>query len=214
MPSRPRKKRAPAHPQTVFLLSPAHCGGRRAQILLSERAAFPLAVRLREQGAPIGDVFSFLSGLYFRGKLAYGRAFAHSRTAPDGVLVITPGRGLISPDTIVGLPDLRSIASVGVRPNEPRFREPLERDSAALASVLAREDRVVLLGSIATGKYVDIIESHFDGRLRFPDFVGRGDMSRGGLMLRCVLDRKELEYIPIAGATRHGKKPPRLRPLR
>ena len=212
---RPRKQRAPAHPQTVFLLSPAHCGGRRAQILLSERAAFPLAVRLREQGAPIGDVFSFLSGLYFRGKLAYGRAFAHSRTAPDGVLVITPGRGLISPDTIVGLPDLRSIASVGVTPNEARFREPLERDSAALASVLAREDRVVLLGSIATGKYVDIIESHFDGRLRFPcDFVGRGDMSRGGLMLRCVLDRKELEYIPIAGATRHGKKPPRLRPLR
>ena len=131
------------------------------------------------------------------------------------MLVITPGRGLISPDTIVGLPDLRSIASVGVTPNEARFREPLERDSAALASVLAREDRVVLLGSIATGKYVDIIESHFDGRLRFPcDFVGRGDMSRGGLMLRCVLDRKELEYIPIAGATRHGKKPPRLRPLR
>jgi len=60
-----------------------------------------------------------------------------------------------------------------------------------------------------------LIESHFDGRLRFPcDFVGRGDMSRGGLMLRCVLHRKELEYIPIAGATRHGKKPPRLRPLR
>jgi hypothetical protein len=202
------------HPQTVFLLSPAHCGGRRAQILLGERASFPLAVKLREEGAPIGEVFSFLSGLYFRGKLAYGQAFARARTAPHGVLVITPGRGLVSPDTIVGLQDLLAIATVGVAPDEPRFRRPLERDSAALASLLGREDRVVLLGSIATGKYVDIIESHFDGRLRFPsDFVGRGDMSRGGLMLRCVLDRKELEYIPMAGATRHGKKPPRLEPL-
>src|SRR5438552_18745439 len=110
---RPRKQRAPAHPQTVFLLSPAHCGGRRAQILLSDRAAFPLAIRLREQGAPIGDVFSFLSGLYFRGRLAYGRAFAHSPTAPDGALVITPGRGRTSPDTTVGLPRLRCIASAG-----------------------------------------------------------------------------------------------------
>jgi len=210
-------KRAPATalPQTVFLLSPAHCGGRRAQILLSERAAFPLALQLREKGAPIGEVFRFLSGLYFRGKLAYGQTFAHSHAAPHGVLVITPGRGLLSPDTIVGLHDLLTIASVGVAPEEPRFREPLERDSAALATVLARNDRVVLLGSIATGKYVDVIERHLDGRLRFPSaFVGRGDMSRGGLMLRCVLDRKELEYVPMAGATRHGKKPPRLKPLR
>ncbi len=160
-------------------------------------------------------MFSFLSGLYFRGKLAYGRAFASPRTAPHGVLVITPGRGLLSPETIVGHRDLLVIASVGVAPKEAQFSKPLERDSVALASVLAKDDRVVLLGSIATGKYVDIIESYFEGRLRFPgDFVGRGDMSRGGLMLRCVLDRKELEYIPIAGATRHGKKPPRLKPLR
>src|SRR3989442_3668338 len=101
MPSRPRKKRAPAHPQTVFLLSPAHCGGRRAQILLSERAAFPLAVRLREQGAPIGDVFSFLSGLNFPGKLAYARAFAHSRRAPDGARFIRPGPWSSLPDTAV-----------------------------------------------------------------------------------------------------------------
>ena len=201
--------------QTVFLLSPAHCGGKRAQILLRERASFPLAVQLREEGAPIGEVFSFLSGLYFRGKLAYGQTFARARTTPHGVLVITPGLGLVSPDTVVGLSDLLSIATVGVAPEEPRFRSPLERDSMALASVLDPEDRVVLLGSIATGKYVDIIQGHFKGRLRFPsDFVGRGDMSRGGLMLRCVMDRTELEYVPIAGATRHGKKPPRLKPLR
>jgi hypothetical protein len=200
--------------QTVFLLSPARCGGSRAQILLSERADFPLAVRLRETGAPLGEVFSFLSGLYFRGKLEYGRAFARPGSAP-GVLVITPGRGLVSPDVIVTLEDLHQIAEVGVALDEPRFREPLERDSAVLAGQLSGDDRVVLLGSIATGKYVDIIEHRLDGRLRFPiAFVGRGDMSRGGLMLRCVLNQEELEYVAIAGAVRHGARPPRLEPLR
>jgi len=184
-------------------------------MVFSERAAFPLAARLRESGAPIGEVFSFLSGLYFRGKLAYGREFARTETIPNGVLVITPGRGLVPSDTIVTLADLRGIAEVGVTPEESRFREPLERDSAELAAALSGDDRVVLLGSIATGKYVDVIERHLDGRLRFPaDFVGRGDMSRGGLMLRCVLSRQELEYLPIAGATRRGSRPPRLKPLR
>ena len=73
----------------------------------------------------------------------------------------------------------------------------------------------MLLGSIATGKYVDVIERHLGGRLRFPaEFVGRGDMSRGGLMLRCAQRRQPLEYIPIAGATRRGRRPPRLEPIR
>ena len=201
--------------KAVFLLSPAHCGGRRAEILLNGRATFPLAFQLRESGAPIGEVFSFLSGLYFRGKLTYGRTFARAGTALHGVLIITPGRGLVPPDVIVTLDDLRGIAEVGVTPKEPRFREPLERDSAALASLLSGDDIVILLGSIATGKYVDIIESHLDGRLRFPaEFVGRGDMSRGGLMLRCVLGQKELEYVPIAGTTRRGRRPLRLDPIR
>ena len=201
--------------QTIFLLSPAHCGGRRAQILFSERASFPLALRLRESGCPIGEVFSFLSGLYFRGKLAYGEAFSQRGHAPNGVLVITPGRGLVPPETIVTLAELGRIAEVGVAPEEPRFREPLERGTAALAGSLSGDDRVVLLGSIATGKYVDVIEHRLDGRLRFPaDFVGRGDMSRGGLLLRCVLERRELDYVSIAGAARRGKRPPRLTPLR
>ena len=200
--------------QTVFLLSPAHCGGRRAQIVMSERASFPLAQRLREEGAAIGDVFSFLSGLYFRGKLAYARAFAHAAAAPHGVLVITPGRGLLPPETRVGLADLLAIASVGVAPEEPRFRDPLERDCGALAGALAGDDVVVLLGSIATGKYIDVIERRLDGRLRFPaDFVGRGDMSRGGLMLRRVESGEPLELIAIPGAVRRGTRPPRLPPL-
>jgi hypothetical protein len=201
--------------QTIFLLSPAHCGGRRAQLLFRDEASFPLALQLRGAGAPLGEVFAFLSGLYFRGKLAYGRAFSRTSVTPHGVLVITPGHGLIDPDLIVTLDDLRAIAEVGVEPDEPRFRAPLETHAAALAASLSGEDRVILLGSIATGKYVDVIEQHLDGRLRFPaEFVGRGDMSRGGLLLRCVERRSELEYIPIAGAVRHGPRPPRLEPLR
>src|SRR5438270_1706544 len=60
----------------IFLLSPASCGGKRAALLFNERAEFTVARRIRsEEGAPLGEVFSFLSGLYFRGKLNYARAF-------------------------------------------------------------------------------------------------------------------------------------------
>jgi hypothetical protein len=200
---------------TIFLLSPAHCGGRRAQIVLREQASFPLAVRLRERGAPIGEVFSFMSGLYFRGKLAYGRAFARAGAAPHGVLVIVPGRGLVPPETVVTIADLATIAGIGVSLAEARFREPLERDAAALAAALADRDRVVLLGSIATDKYLEPLERHLGSRLHFPaEFVGRGDMSRGGLMLRAVAAARELRYLPLAGAARRGRRPARLEPMR
>src|SRR5262249_21592571 len=196
------QRAAPA--RTVFLLSPANCGGKRAQLLFRPDAEFPLAMRLRDGGAPLGEVFQFLSGLYFRGKLAYGEAFARRAAREGGLFIITPGVGLVPPETIVRLADLRAMASVGVAADEPRFRGPLERDITALASRLHAEDPVVLLGSIATGKYIDVIERGLEGRLRFPaEFVGRGDMSRGGLMLRCVASGSELTYIPIAGATRH-----------
>ena len=191
-----------------FLLSPAHCGGVRARILLEGRGTFPLAQRLRGEGAPIGDVFTFLSGLYFRGKLAYARAFGTP-------LVIVPGHGLVDPGTIATPQELRAIARIPVDLEEPRFRRPLQRATEALASTLPPEQIVVLLGSIATGKYVDAIEERLGGRLRFPaEFVGRGDMSRGGLMLRCVLHGEELAYVPLTGSVRRGKRPPRLAPLR
>ena len=83
----------------IFLLSPAHCGGLRAQMVLSERASFALALRVRVgTGAPLGEVFSFLSGLYFRGKLAYARAFASPSDGRAGVFVITPTDGLWAAD--------------------------------------------------------------------------------------------------------------------
>jgi hypothetical protein len=196
----------------VFLLSPAHCGGKRAQLLMNPLAQFELATRLRGPGATLGEVFTFLSGLYFRGKIAYAEAFGRELSGPgSGGLVITPGWGLVPARHTITLEDLHAIAAVGVAPAEARFRDPLARDASALALRLEPGARVVLLGSIATGKYVDVLESVLGGRLRFPaDFVGRGDMSRGGLMLRRVREDRELEYIPIAGAVRRGPRPPRL----
>ncbi len=209
-----RRAAATAIRQTVFLLSPAHCGGRRAQLLLRAGASFALAAAVR-RGAPLGDVFTFLSGLYFRGKLAYARAFARRAAAPHGVLVITPGFGLVPPETVVDLADLRAIAEVGVALTEPRYREPFARDAAALAASIADDDAVVLLGSIASDKYVEVLAEHLGRRLLFPSsFVGRGDMSRGGLLLRATRSGEELAYEPVAGAVRRGPRPPRLEPLR
>ena len=72
---------------------------------------------------------------------------------------------------------------------------------------------MVLLGSVASDKYVEPLTSVLGDRLLFPgEFVGRGDMSRGGLLLRCVADRRELGYVPVAGAARRGRRPARLAP--
>ena len=186
---------------------------------MSERATFDLAVRLRTRsGAPLGEVFSFLSGLYFRGKLAYAMAFADppdpdSPLVGSGVFVITPTAGLRPPDTMVTLAALRAFAEVDIASGDAKYRKPLERTARALAADIGPDCDVVLLGSIASGKYVDVLHKIFGPRLLFPaEFVGRGDMSRGGLMLRCVAARQELTYVPVAGAVRHGPRPPKLDP--
>ena len=204
----------------IFLLSPANCSGNRARMVMSERAVFELAVRLRTpDGAPLGDVFAFLSGLYFRGKLAYSRAFARppdsmSPISGSGIFVITPTAGLRAADTLVTLDALRAFATVDIDAADPRYRRPLESSARALADDIGPECAVVLLGSIASPKYVDVLQSIFGDRLVFPEeFVGRGDMSRGGLMLRCVTAGEELRYVPVAGAVRSGKRPPKLPPL-
>ncbi|HEV8123185.1 MAG TPA: hypothetical protein VGP80_03005 [Gemmatimonadales bacterium] len=198
----------------VFLLSPAWCGGKRAALLRREAAAFPLATRLRDGGAPLGEVFSFLSGLYFRGKLAYARQFAQATTRHPGLLIITPTRGLVEPDSPVTVGDLNEFASVNIDEDDARYSAPLQRD---LERLLAgdRTLEVVLLGSVATGKYVEVLTEGLGERLLFPvEFVGRGDMSRGGLMLRCAREGRELTYVPVAGAVRHGPRPPRLERMR
>ena len=205
----------------VFLLSPANCNGARARIITSPRAGFALATQLRgDTGAPLGDVFSFVSGLYFRSKLAYARRFsrppdADCEVAGNGVLVITPNAGLRSPETAITIDSLRAFADVPIDLENHEYREALTRGAAALNAAMGPDCEAVLLGSIASGKDVDVLLPIFGDRLVFPaEFVGRGDMSRGGLMLRCVLAERELEYLPVSRAVRRGRRPPKLVPLR
>ena len=194
----------------VFLMSPAHCGGIRARQLCHAAARFDLAQRLRAAGgAPLGDVFSFMSGLYFRGKLTYARAFARG---PADMLVITPSDGLLRADRCIGLDDLSRFAAVKVDADDLRYRLPLERDGTALARRIGALAEVVLLGSLATTKYLSILEPIFGPRLRVPqEFIGRGDMSRGALLLRAVRAQCELDYIPAA-ALGAGTRTGTLRP--
>ena len=98
-----------------------------------------------------------------------------------------------------------------IDPANGRYRRPLEQSARALAAEIGAECEVVLLGSVASPKYVDVLGGIFGERLRFPiDFVGRGDMSRGGLLLRRAQEGVELEYVPVAGAVLHGSRPPKL----
>jgi hypothetical protein len=199
--------------QQIFLLSPAYCGGRRATYLMREGSTLPLAVKLAAGTLTLGEAFSFMSGLYFRGKLGYAQTFGRHDTP---ILVITPTRGLVSPEAIVSPELLREFAAVDVDADDGRYRKPLDRSLGQLARTVSADTRVVLLGSIATGKYVDALTRTFGSRLHFPrDFVGRGDMSRGGLMLRSVASGIELEYTPlVSDVRRNGPRPPKLPPLK
>jgi hypothetical protein len=201
-------------PHRIFLLSPARCGGKRAAMLYSERAAFDLAVCLRKpEGVAVGEVFSFLSGLYFRGKLAYATSFSSPPPDLAGAYAITSNRGLLPVATRITIDQLRAFGDVDIDAQDDRYRAPLLRDAQQIRATMPADSEVVLLGSVASAKYVDLLLQVFGSGLHFPaDFVGRGDMSRGGLMLRCVEDRRELSYIPLMDAQRRGSRPPKLVP--
>jgi hypothetical protein len=120
---------------------------------------------------------------------------------------------LVAPDVRVTLEDLRAFAASPIDVANPAYRDPLLRTAEQITIKAGGSLDAILLGSIASGKYVDVLLSVFGERLLFPlEFVGRGDMSRGGLMLRCVDTRTELTYIPVAGALRRGQRPPKLSP--
>jgi hypothetical protein len=198
---------------TIFLLSPAKLGGVRGDIILRPEAASPLACELRAGGVPLGEFFSFVSSLYFRGKVAYARAFARPPTDAPGALVITPGEGLLPLHEKVTVDRLRAWATIAVDARNKRFTDPLLRHGVMLVRAYGATTRFVLLGSVASRKYVDPLVRAFGYRLFFPpDFVGRGDMSRGGLMLRAASSGEELTYTPIEGTTLHGPRPARLAP--
>jgi hypothetical protein len=205
----------PCFPPRIFLLSPARLDSKRAHFLIHPVTMFPVARALRSTaGAPIGEIFTFLSGLYFRGKLAYAEAFARPpKGIKSGVFVITSNRGLLEPSVRVTLDDLTDLAKSDIDPSAEGFRKPLQRDAKALAEALGPRGEPVLLGSIATPKYVAVLLSAFPQELLFPaEFVGRGDMSRGGLLLRSLDAHLELTYVPVRGAVLRGARPPKLPP--
>lgn len=199
----------------VFLLSPANISAIRGQLLLNRNSEFELAQRFRQQGAPLGELFSFISSLYFRGKLAYAETFSQSPAGFPSTLVMTTARGLLPPKTVITSDDLLEMSLVQIDPGDARYRDPLCRDARELARVLPTGSQIVLLGSIASGKYIDPLLDIFGANLLFPqEFVGRGDMSRGGLMLRCAQAGLELDYVSVESAVRRGSRPPKLSPQR
>jgi hypothetical protein len=193
---------------TIFLLSPAFCGGRRAAILLNPQSQAEASRALRAGRMSLGAAFAFMSGLYFRGKLTYAERFGRA-------FVITPTRGLQPPSMPFSLKTLCEFAVGDVSLDNPGYRSALERDARAIGKQLAESGQIVLLGSVASGKYVDVLLPIFGERLRYPvSFVGRGDMSRGGLLLRSAASGEELEYGPLtAGVRPRGPRPPKLDPL-
>jgi hypothetical protein len=191
----PLKEPQSGEPHTIFLLSPANLGGVRGKRLLQGTSRFELSLRLQSSQATLGEIFSFVSGLYFRGKLAYSSQFARPPVGISGVRIITSSSGLLPPEYLATLDWLRATTESSIDPENPQYRDPLIRDAQLICGALPQEARVVLLGSIATPKYVAPLLEVFGPRLFYPlDFAGRGDMSRGSLLLRCTRENRELSY--------------------
>jgi hypothetical protein len=182
-------------PHTIFLLSPANLAGIRGKRLLQGSSLFDLSLRLESSQATLGEIFSFVSGLYFRGKLAYASQFARPPVGVAGVHIITSTSGLLPPEYPASLDWLRAMTESSIHPDNPQYRDSLVRDAQLICRALPEGARVVLLGSIATPKYVALLLEVFGHRLFYPlDFAGRGDMSRGSLLLRCTRENRELSY--------------------
>jgi len=198
---------------TIFVLSPASLTGERARQLLAPAARFATAERYRSpEGVPIAEAYSFLSALYFRGKIAYARHFAappprlQTDLPASGILIIAPGFGLVDPDWRITGERMWKLRRTQVDLASRTYSRPLRDHAETLRDALPAETRVVLLGSIATGKYVDLLEPVFGRRLVFPSaFVGAGNMQRGSLLLRAVRAGEELAYTTL-DTPRHRRR--------
>ena len=196
----------------IFLLSPASTEGLRAQQLTSPQARFGAAERYRSpEGVTIAEAFTFMSSLYFRGKIGYARHFAAPPpelalgTPDDGILVIAPGFGLVPPSWRITPEEMKKLRRTPVDLKSRAYCAPMKKHVEQLRD-LAPTAWVVLLGSVATGKYVDLLLPALGDRLLFPrDFAGAGDMKRGGMMLRAVREDQELAYVTLAAPRRRAR---------
>jgi len=185
----------------VFLLSPASAHGAKARPLLEREPRTPFARQLASpEGVALGTVFRYLSGLYFNGKLLYANAFASPprALAGEGVYVITLAKGLLTPETPVRSEDVRRFAEVEM--GSEAYGRPLEESARSLATTMGGECDAVLLGSVGTGKYTDILLPIFGRRLLFPpDILSQGQLERGAFLMRCAKEGRELRYEPVEG---------------
>ena len=199
----------------IFVLSPASCTGLRARWVLKKNSNSDLAIRLRSTGVALGEVFTYLSALYFRGKLTYAHMHAAPPPGCPGVLIITPTAGLLPHDTVIQMAKLRGFGRVPIHLKNPLYCSSLRRSAKKLALDIGPNCDLILLGSLSTGKYLDILMPIFGDRLRVPaEFVGLGDMSRGGLLLRYVRENRQLNYIqPAVGNDWSTKRSSKTRDL-
>lgn len=190
----------------IFLLSPATAHGARARGLIAPEPRSPTARQLASAGMRLGDVFTYLSGLYFNGKLTYARRYATppASLGGEGIYIITMTDGILTPDHRVCVDDLRRYAAAERQTDEGRHA--FEVSARALAMTIGPRCDVVFMGSVASGKYTDIIEPAFGERLLFPlELVGRGQLSRGALLFRCVKEDRELEYALMSELVDRGR---------
>lgn len=181
----------------VFLLSPASLGGVRGRRILAGQGDAPLVAALHGGGTvPLGDVYAFISSLYYRGKRAYAQAFAHRSGGDPAVYAITPGRGLVADHHPVDLATVEIFAGIDVDPADEAYAAPLRKTAEGLLHTLPDDAAVVLLGSLATPKYLGPLGDVLGPRLLAPRiFAGMGDMQRGSTLLRAVRDGVELDYV-------------------
>ena len=198
-------------PETIFLLSPATLSGERARQLASPDAGFETARRFRSpEGVPVGEAFSFMSSLYFRGKIAYARRFAGRPPGlGEGIFVILPGSGLVPPEWPLTREGFERLRRTPIDVKSRAYVGPLRAAARYVEERLGEGGRAVLLGSVATGKYVDVLRPVFGDRLLFPRcFAGVGDMARGALLLRAARSGEELDYATL-DEPRHRRQEPR-----
>lgn len=182
----------------LFLLSPATAHGAKARVLLQDPPRTPAATWLRSSdGMPLAAVFTYLSGLYFTGKLAYARAFANISPPLEGVYVLTMSDGLLSPAAPVSADMLRRFAAAADGSADGRDR--LIQSARTIAAALGEAPcEVVFLGSVHSSKYTELLEPVFGDRLRFPrELVRRGQLERGAILLERATARRELDYITL-----------------
>ncbi|HET7534895.1 MAG TPA: hypothetical protein VFJ90_00475, partial [Candidatus Didemnitutus sp.] len=108
---------------------------------------------------------------------------------------------------IIGPGELAAYGRTDIDATDPKYRGPLKHDARKLARKIGARGQAILLGSIATPKYRDALVEIFGDRLYFPtDFIGRGDMSRGALLLRAARADHELPYTRVADAVFTGRR--------